>query len=319
MSLGIVGAGAFGSAMAIVLGDAAPVVLWGRDSARMAELKTTRVPQMLPDATLPDTVTPTSDLERLRSCDTVLICVPTQTLRGVLADMAGVLDGTSIVCCCKGFDAETLAGSVDTVAREIPSARGAMLTGPSFASDLARGLPTALTLACQSETRGAELQGVLSRPRLRLYRTTDVIGAQFGGAVKNVIAIAAGVAIGSGFGDSARAALVTRGIAEMQSIALHMGAKPDTLMGLSGLGDLILTSTSPQSRNFRFGLSRGKEESFDPAVTVEGIATARALQKLATRHLVDMPVTQAVCELIDGRATIPETLSALLERPLKQE
>ena len=194
----------------------------------------------------------------------------------------------------------------------------ATLTGPSFAADIARGLPTALTLACADE--GAEvLQHALSTPVLRLYRTDDIRGAELGGALKNVVAIAAGVAVGAGLGDSARAALITRGFAEMTRLAVAMGARAETLSGLSGLGDLVLTATSDLSRNFRYGRALGAGEAFDTTITVEGAATAQAVSAIARQRGISMPIADAVGALAQGRASVADTVVELLRRPLKEE
>ena len=192
-------------------------------------------------------------------------------------------------------------------------------TGPSFAADIARGLPTALTLACSDDVAGAMLLDALSTPALRLYRTTDTIGAELGGALKNVVAIAAGVVIGAGLGDSARAALMTRGFAEMNRLAQSLGARAETLAGLSGLGDLVLTCTSLQSRNFRFGSALGAGDAFDPSVTVEGAATAKAVSILAKQRGIDMPVATMVAALVTGTISVEDAVAALLARPLKKE
>ena len=200
-----------------------------------------------------------------------------------------------------------------------PGATVAVLTGPSFAADIARGLPTALTLACADAAAGQRLQHALATPALRLYRTTDVTGAELGGALKNVIAIAAGAAIGAGLGDSARAAIVTRGFAEMARFAAARGADPDTLAGLSGLGDLILTATSAQSRNFRFGVALGQGAPFDPAITVEGAATARAVAGIAARGGIEMPISALVAGLAEGAIGVKQAMDQLLARPLKEE
>ena len=199
-----------------------------------------------------------------------------------------------------------------------PQARIATLTGPSFAADIARGLPTALTLASEAEGIAA-LQHALSTPVLRIYRSDDLRGAELGGALKNVVAIAAGVAIGAGFGDSARAALITRGFAEMVRLATTLGARAETLAGLSGLGDLILTSTSDLSRNFRYGRALGAGEDFDSSVTVEGAATARAVAALAARLKTPMPIADSVAALAEGRAGVAEVMETLMSRPLKEE
>jgi glycerol-3-phosphate dehydrogenase (NAD(P)+) len=222
-----------------------------------------------------------------------------------------------LVACCKGIDLATLRGPLALIEARRPAAQVAVLTGPSFAADIARGLPTALTLATAGE--GKALQDLLSTPTLRLYRTDDVRGAELGGALKNVIAIAAGTVIGAGLGDSARAALMTRGYAEMVRLAMALGARAETLAGLSGLGDLVLTCTSTQSRNFRYGVALGKGEGFDPAVTVEGVATAHAVRQLAGGLGVDMPVTAMVDALALGQITLNDAIGQLMLRPLKQE
>jgi glycerol-3-phosphate dehydrogenase (NAD(P)+) len=237
---------------------------------------------------------------------------------GALLDRWPQVDARQpLVACCKGLDLATLRGPVALIDARRPGVQAAILTGPSFAADIAKGLPTALTLAATGD--GAVLQELLSTPSLRLYRTDDVTGAELGGALKNVIAIGAGVVIGAGLGDSARAALMTRGYAEMVPLAMALGARAETLAGLSGFGDLVLTCTSAQSRNFRFGLALGKTEAFDPAVTVEGVATARAVVRLASEKGIDMPVTAMVDALASGRITLESATAHLMSRPLKQE
>ena len=213
----------------------------------------------------------------------------------------------------------TGAGPVQIITEEVPSAKAAILTGPSFASDIARGLPTALTIAAGDDATARELQQELTTSTLRLYRTTDTIGAELGGALKNVVAIACGIAIGAGMGESARAALMTRGYAEMQRMAAFRGADPDTLAGLSGFGDLTLTCTSEGSRNYRLGLSLGRGDTFDASTTVEGAATARAVARVATQEGLDMPITMAVAGLLDKTLDVREAVHSLLTRPLKEE
>ena len=197
--------------------------------------------------------------------------------------------------------------------------RAAILTGPSFAADIARGLPTALTLAAADEGSAQRLQEQLTTPALRLYRTTDTIGAELGGALKNVVAIACGAAMGAGLGESARAALMTRGFAEMQRMAAYRGADPETLSGLSGFGDLALTCTSEGSRNYRLGLSLGAGEPFDSSTTVEGASTARAMAQVAEEAGIEMPITAAVAAVLDNRLDVPSAMRSLLTRPLKEE
>ncbi|MDN5785996.1 NAD(P)H-dependent glycerol-3-phosphate dehydrogenase [Pseudorhodobacter sp.] len=310
--IGIIGAGAFGGALAIALGAEGPVLLWGRDfdGKRIARL---------PGAALPATVTAASDLAEMAGTETVLLALPAQAMRGFLAQHAPLLHRKHLVACCKGVDLATGLGPTGIIAQYCPDATAAILTGPSFAADIAKGLPTALTLACTDEAAGQALQKQLSTPVLRLYRTSDVAGAEFGGALKNVIAIAAGVVIGAGLGESARAALMTRGFAEMKRLALHLGAEAETLAGLSGFGDLVLTCTSAQSRNFRYGMALGEGTSFDDNVTVEGVATAKAVYQLAKTHDIEMPITAMVAALSQNRISLADAIHALMTRPLKQE
>ena len=307
----ILGAGAFGRALAHALAGKGPVTLWGRNLPPRASA-------YLPGLELPDSVRVTDDLAQVRE-STLLLALPAQRIGGFVADHAALLDGRHLVSCAKGIDLDRLVGPVELIADACPRAVVAVLTGPSFAADIARGLPTALTLACADAQAGAALQHQLSTTSLRLYRSTDVTGAQLGGALKNVMAIAAGAAIGAGLGDSARAAVVTRGFAEMVRLATAMGAQPDTLTGLSGLGDLILTATSDLSRNFRFGRSLGEGAEFDPSVTVEGAATAAASARLAARLGVDAPLADLVARLSRREMGVAEALDQLLARPLRAE
>ncbi|WP_347140015.1 NAD(P)H-dependent glycerol-3-phosphate dehydrogenase [Paracoccus sp. SSK6] len=313
MSVAILGAGAFGTALAVALAANGPVTLWARDTSWG------RDNPRLPGVTLPAAIRVTNDLPMATGADTLLLALPTQALGGFLADHAPLLDGRHLVSTAKGIDLSTLAGPSTLLAKACPQATVAVLTGPSFAADIARGLPTALTLACADSHAGQALQHTLSTPVLRLYRTTDVTGAELGGALKNVIAIAAGVVIGAGLGDSARAAIITRGFAEMTRLATHLGARPETLTGLSGLGDLTLTCTSAQSRNFRYGQALGARQPFDAATTVEGAATARAVAALADRIGCDMPIAAMVARLADNRMTVEDAALQLMTRPLKEE
>ncbi|TVP95673.1 MAG: NAD(P)-dependent glycerol-3-phosphate dehydrogenase [Roseinatronobacter sp.] len=316
MSVAILGAGAFGTALACALGD---VTLWCRDPAQAEALQSKREnAAKLPGVPLPEGVRITSDLGQV-SAETVLLAIPMQQTRPFLKTHGAALRDRQLVACSKGVDLELMIGPVGVIQSVLPDAQAALLTGPSFADDIARGLPTALTLACTDRALGMALQEQLSTSHLRLYRNDDVIGAELGGALKNVIAIAAGVTIGAGLGESARAALMARGYAEMQRLALSLGAQPDTLAGLSGLGDLILTCGSEKSRNFRYGAALGRGEAFDSATTVEGAATARAVAKLAKSQGLDMPVTRMVAALVEGLITMPEALAALLARPLTDE
>ncbi len=315
--IGIIGAGAFGTALAIALGrDGRDVRLWSRNAADAEEMRRTRFnARRLAGIELPQTVSITAEIGDLLSAKVILLALPMQALRGFLATEPR-LNGLPLVACCKGVDLNTLQGPASLIAQACPQSLSAILTGPSFAADIAKGLPTALTLACRD---GAQLQQLLSTPVLRLYRSTDIIGAELGGALKNVIAIAAGVVIGAGLGHSARAALMARGYAEMQRFAAARGAEPETLSGLSGFGDLVLTCTSEQSRNFRYGQALGRGEAFDLSVTVEGVATAKAVSNIAKTSGIDLPITTMIAALIDQDLTLQQAISALLARPLKQE
>ncbi len=320
MSLGVLGAGAFGTALAISLAGNGPVRLWARSAERAAAMQHRREnADRLPGVALPQALSVGSDIGGLANCRTLLLAVPMQRLRGFLRDHGALIADRVLVACCKGIELDSGLGPLRVLDAALPAARSALLTGPSFAHDIARGLPTALTLACADDDLGRALQRDLTTANLRLYRTTDVAGAQLGGALKNVMAIACGAVIGAGLGDSARAALMTRGNAEMQRMAIALGARPETLAGLSGFGDLVLTCTSEQSRNYRLGLSLGRGEPFDPAVTVEGAATARAVVARCADWDLDMPITGAVVALLDGEATIHDAMAQLLARPLKEE
>lgn len=316
--IGVAGAGAFGTALAVALAKGGrPVRLWARDADQVRLMhETGRNDSALPGVELPGPVSVHAEIGDICGGDALLLTMPMQALGGAL-DAWPQIDGRQpLVACCKGVDLTTLRGPVAVIEARRPGAQVAILTGPSFAADIARGLPTALTLATQE---GAALQELLSTPTLRIYRTDDVIGAELGGALKNVVAIAAGTVIGAGLGDSARAALMTRGYAEMVRLAEALGARAETLSGLSGFGDLVLTCTSAQSRNFRFGCALGKGEAFDPRVTVEGVATARAVVKLAAGMGIDMPVTAMVNALALGKIALNDAIGQLMSRPLKQE
>jgi glycerol-3-phosphate dehydrogenase (NAD(P)+) len=320
MSIGVIGSGAFGTALAISLTHNGPVTLWSRSKQQADCLQATREnPSRLPGIALPDDLTATSDMQQAAVHDTQLLAVPMQQLRSVLTDHADALASRTLVACCKGIELKSGIGPIEVISEVLPGTRAALLTGPSFAHDIARELPTALTLACADADLGRKLQQKLTTANLRLYRTTDTIGAELGGALKNVIAIGCGAVIGAGLGDSARAALMTRGYAEMQRMALALGAQPETLAGLSGFGDLALTCTSDHSRNYRLGLSLGRGQRFDPSVTVEGAATAHAVAANAQTMELDMPITRAVVGLLDGDLKLTDAMAQLLARPLKEE
>ena len=315
MKVAVLGGGAFGTALAVSLAANGPVTLWARNAGAWKD----RACPKLEGVTLPDPVTLTGDVAEALRADALLFATPMQSLAGLLDGLPEGLEGKALVACCKGIDLTRLTGPAAILAERAPDAVPAILTGPSFAADIARCLPTALTLACADEAMGKALQQALSTPALRLYRSRDVIGAELGGALKNVVAIACGACIGAGLGDSARAALMTRGFAEMTRLAAHLGASPETLAGLSGLGDLTLTCTSDLSRNYRFGLALGRGEAFDAGTTVEGAATAQAAEALGRRDGIPLPICGTVSRLTEGALTVPEAMDQLLTRPLKEE
>ncbi len=317
----VMGAGAFGTALAVSLArNGKPVRLWAHDPRHVTEMRETREnARRLPGIKLNPAIGVVGTLDDLPPGGAILLAVPMQTLRSVLTAQAAALQGHTLVACCKGMDLTTHLGPVQTIRDHVPGATAAILTGPSFAADIARGLPTALTLACADDATGLTLQQALTTPNLRIYRTSDTTGAELGGALKNVIAIACGVVMGAKLGESARAALMTRGYAEMQRMALALGAQAETLAGLSGFGDLALTCTSEGSRNFRYGLSLGRSESFDKTVTVEGAATAHAAKDRARTLGLEMPITAAVTDLIDAKLDVRQAMEMLLARPLKEE
>ncbi len=317
--IGIVGAGAFGTALAVALAKGGRQVrLWARDPGQVLAMQAThRNDAALLGVELPENVSIHAEIADVCGGQAVLLATPMQALGAVLDAWPQIGTDQPLVACCKGIDLATLRGPVALIEARRPGARAAILTGPSFATDIAMGLPTALTLATTGD--GAALQDLLSTPTLRLYRTDDVLGAELGGALKNVIAIAAGTVIGAGLGDSARAALMTRGYAEIVRLAAALGARPETLSGLSGLGDLVLTCTSIQSRNFCYGCALGRAEAFDPSITVEGVATARAVVRLAVDKGIDMPVTAMVDALALGRITLNDAIGQLMRRSLKPE
>jgi glycerol-3-phosphate dehydrogenase (NAD(P)+) len=292
--------------------------MWARSPDHADEMTKLRLNRAyLPDAPFPDALTVTADINALANSSALLLAIPLQHLRSALT--AHDLPTVPLIACCKGIELSTGLGPCGVIRETLSDAETAILTGPSFAADIAIGRPTALTLACQNASLGAQLQDQLTTSTLRLYRTTDTVGAELGGALKNVMAIACGAVIGAGLGDSARAATMTRGFAEMQRIGTIFGARTDTLAGLSGLGDLVLTCSSDLSRNYRLGLSLGRGEEFDPNITVEGAATAKAMFKIAqTRHL-ELPITEIVTRLLEGSTTITDAIETLMNRPLKEE
>ena len=321
MTFAVLGAGAFGSALAIALArDGKEVMLWGRNSHHMRLMQASRQNQKhLGDTQFPASLSAIHDLREACQKEVIFLAVPMQQLSALLSKIETNLDAKVLIACCKGIDLSTAQGPTGIIKQLAPKAEAAILTGPSFASDIAKGLPTALTLACRSTEVGKTIQHDIATDALRIYRSEDVSGAELGGALKNVVAIACGIAIGAGLGDSARAALMTRGYSEMCRMALALSAKPETLAGLSGLGDLSLTCMSEGSRNYRFGRALGSGHQQDETQTVEGKSTAQAAVKLAQKLGLDMPITKAVDDLVSGRIDVAQATRMLMSRPQKEE
>lgn len=320
MRTAVIGSGAFGTALAISLSQKAPITLWSRSAEQVRMIQETRVnARRLPDMRVPQDVIATTDIAEATLADIILLAVPMQQLRQTLITHASAFVGKTLVACCKGVELGSHHGPIRIIQESVPNTHAALLTGPSFARDIAQGLPTALTLAMAEEDRGQDVQQALTTATLRVYRTTDTIGAELGGALKNVIAIACGAVMGAGLGESARAALMTRGFAEMVRFASTQGADPRTLSGLSGFGDLALTCTSPQSRNYQLGLALGSGSNTMPSATVEGVATAKSVAQQAQEDGLDLPVTQTVAALVSGDIDLQTAVADLMARPLKKE
>lgn len=326
-SVSIIGGGAWGTALAQTLAHGqTAVTLWARETEVVDDINKRHVNRtFLPGVSLNPAIRATPDLLAAAGSDAILAVVPAQHLRNVIGRLAKQLaPDTPVIICAKGIEESTGRFMGDVLEEAAPQALRAVLSGPSFAADVARGLPSALTLACRNETTGRALTAALSSRQMRLYWSSDVLGAELGGAVKNVLAIAAGIVEGRGLGASAHAAIVTRGFAELRRFGEAMGARPETLLGLSGLGDLILTCGSAQSRNMSLGRALGEGRSLSEflgtRVTVaEGVYTCAALVRLAREKGVEMPIAEAVHGIIEGRLEVDEAITALMQRPLKAE
>ena len=323
MRIGVIGGGAWGTALAQVAAhEGRDVILWAREPAVVDSINAIHANALfLAGVALSPTIRATGDLGALANMDAILVVAPAQHVGSVLA--AAPIGGIPLVLCAKGIE----AGSkrlVGEVARAVhPDAPIAVLSGPTFAHEVAAGLPTAVTLACEDEALGEALATRLAARHFRTYASTDVVGAEIGGAVKNVLAIGCGVVEGAGLGQNARAALIARGFAEMTRFGLARGARAETLAGLSGLGDLVLTCSSTSSRNFSLGVGLGRGESAatllgDRRTVAEGAFTAPVLREAARDAGVDMPITEAVCRLLEG-APVTDVIGDLLARPLKGE
>ncbi len=324
---GVVGAGAWGTALAQVCARAGlAVTLWAREPEAVQAIGETRENRLfLPGVALDPAVRATGRLADLADADLILLVVPAQHLRATLGALRPHLrPGAPLVLCAKGVEQGSLKLMSEVAAEVAPDAALAVLSGPSFAGEVARGLPTAVTLACADAGLGEALARALAGPTFRPYLSDDLIGAEAGGAVKNVLAIGCGVVEGRGLGRSAHAALITRGFAEMTRLAVALGARAETLAGLCGLGDLVLTCSSLQSRNMSVGLALGRGESLERALAgklsvAEGVASAPAVRALAARHGVEMPVCEAVAAILGQEQAVDAAIAALLARPLKPE
>lgn len=321
----VIGAGAFGTALAAVIAQAgrAGVTLLGRDVSLMADLRADGVHDAaLPGIELPDSLLYSAEPDVLADATIVLFVMPSQAQADAARQYGPYLAHDAVVVtCAKGIDRASGRLLTTVLEEELPHHPVAVLSGPGFAADIARGLPTAMSVAAADIAVAERLAQAISGPTFRLYASADRIGVQLGGALKNVLAIACGIVEGAGLGDSARAALIARGLAEMSRLIVAEGGEADTVRGLSGLGDLVLTATSHQSRNLRFGISLGRGEPLD--VTrgglVEGAFAASVAARLAERLSIDMPVTEAVAAIIDGRLDVRAATEQLMTRPITTE
>jgi glycerol-3-phosphate dehydrogenase (NAD(P)+) len=320
-SVTVIGAGAYGTALADVAARAGrESVLYARSAAAAELMQTTRENPRLPGVAIDSSVFVTADLALAARADIILLAVPSQQLRGALTSLAVLLPpGIPIVACAKGIEHGTHKFMTEVVEDVAPNAMSAILSGPNFADDVARGLPTAVTLACADEDVAVKLVQALGSATFRPYHSTDVRGVEIGGAAKNVLAIAAGIVAGKQLGASALAALTTRGFSELLRLGRACGARNETLSGLSGLGDLILSCSSAQSRNFSLGAALGRGEQPARNKLAEGEFTAPVLVELAASKGVDMPVARAVAAILSGAATIDQAIEGLLTRPFKAE
>jgi glycerol-3-phosphate dehydrogenase (NAD(P)+) len=323
----VIGAGAWGTALAQVCAQAGRrVTIWAFETDVVAAINARREnPMFLPGAELSSAITATHDIASLGAADAYLAVSPAQHARASVKRFAPhAVAGRPLVMCAKGIEQGTLALMTEVAQQEAPALPLAVLSGPGFAKDVVRGLPTAITLASENTAVGQALVTALGLPTFRPYLTDDLIGTEIGGAVKNVIAIACGVADGRALGDSARAALITRGFAELSRLGLALGARQETLNGLCGLGDLVLTCSSRTSRNMALGYALGQGQSpgealADRVSVAEGVASAPAVVALAEKHGVEMPICAAVAQILDGAVSVDAAILGLLARPFRPE
>ena len=326
-NIGVMGGGAWGTALAQTLAAAGrDVTLWTFEQECADAINQRRENTLyLPDIALHANITATTDMADLAPCDALLAVTPAQFMRASLQQFAPhARAGLPIILCSKGIELSTLKFMSEVLAETVPNATPAVLSGPSFAIDVVRGLPTAVTLAVADQAIAEDVAAAIASPSFRPYLNTDILGAEIGGAVKNVLAIACGIVIGKQLGKSAHAALIARGFAEMTRLGKALGADPETLTGLCGLGDLVLTCSSPQSRNMSCGLALGEGLSLaqimgERSAVTEGVATAPALMEMAHKVDVDMPICAAVAAIIDDRLSVDAAVNNLLGRERKAE
>jgi len=324
-SIGVLGAGAWGTALALVAAKTAPrVTVWARNPAIAARISSAHEnPVYLPSVALPASIVATTNLDAATSADALLIAVPAQSMRVVLTKLAGLAPAKPTILCAKGIEKTSGLLLTEVLQEILPDANGAILSGPSFAGDVARGLPTAITIAGERETV-SRLQATLGSETFRPYASDDPKGVALGGAAKNVYAIAAGIAEGLGLGESARAALLARSFAELMRLGEALGTRRETLIGLSGLGDLVLTATSPTSRNHAFGLALGRgaspaDLSRNPHPLAEGVDTAPALVKRSRAVGIELPIAESVAAILGGSLPAHAAIAHLMSRPLTSE
>ncbi|MCJ8310017.1 MAG: NAD(P)-dependent glycerol-3-phosphate dehydrogenase [Rhizobiaceae bacterium] len=327
MKLVVLGSGAWGTALATMLaggsevGSDHPVVLWGRDAQVIKEInRDHRNSTYLGDVALSPNLLATTELAQAAQADIVLCVTPAQTFGQIAEQLKPHLSSkASVVLCAKGIDRATGQLLHQLAADALGEEAVAALSGPSFATDVAKGLPTAVSLAAVSMQKATDLAAALSRPPFRIYATDDLVGVEIGGALKNVLALAVGIARGLQLGASAEAALIARGFAELSRVATAQGARSDTLAGLSGLGDLVLSCSSPQSRNFSYGMALAAGENLTNRPLAEGVHTAEMALKMAQQHSIEAPIIAAITQVLTGDVTPGEAVQMLLQRPLKGE
>ena len=325
--IGIIGGGAWGTALAqAVIKSGRDALLWAYEADTVQGIKDDHInATYLPKIPLDKALRVTGEIADIASCDAILMVTPAQHTRSIAEQLAKTLPGDKpVIMCSKGIEQTTRKLMIQVLAEALPQAVPAVLSGPSFAAEVAKGLPAALTLACENEEMGEALALALGHATFRPYWSGDLIGAQIGGAMKNVLAIAAGIVVGKKLGSNAHAAITTRGFAEMVRFGIALGGKAETLTGLSGLGDLILTCGSPQSRNMSLGIALGEGKTLDEVLGArksvsEGVYTASAVVEIAEVSGLDLPICSAVNSVVSGEATVDRAIEELLARPLRAE